>query len=191
MSTEESVDKFDLEVYRGYLKLLADIQLDPRLRAKEDASDVVQLTMLQAHKDLKNFRGRSEGELRAWLKTILTHTLINIAKKYKRQKRNVCLEVSIDQQLHKSAVRIMGELPAAQTSPSQMVMQQERAEQLADAMSHLLKDEYTAVLLKHVHDWKVAEIAEHLGRSPEAVAGLLRRGLKKLRKSMQESSKAS
>jgi DNA-directed RNA polymerase specialized sigma24 family protein len=51
----------------------------------------------------------------------------------------------------------------------------------------LLQDEYTAVMLKHVHDWKVAEIAEHLGRSPDGVAGLLRRGLKKLRSSMLEA----
>ena len=181
MSTA-STGKLDLEAYRSYLKLLAEIQMNPRLRAKEDASDVVQLTLLQAHKDLKGFRGTSEGELRAWLKTILSHTIANVAKKYKRQKRNAFIEISIDQQLQESAIRIMGELPADQTSPSQQVMQQERAEQLVDAMSHLLKDEYTAVLLKHVHDWKVAEIAEYLGRSPEAVAGLLRRGLKKLRK---------
>ena len=32
----------------------------------------------------------------------------------------------------------------------------------------------------------VADIAEHLGRSPEAVAGLLRRGLRKLPKAMHE-----
>lgn len=142
--------------------------------------------MLQAHKDLKNFRGTSEAELRAWLKTILTHTLINVTKKYKTKKRNARIEVSIDQQLQESAIRLVGELPSDQTSPSQQIMRQERAEQLADAMSHLQADQYTALLLKHVHDWKVADIAEHLGRSPEAVAGLLRRGLKKLRKTMQE-----
>jgi hypothetical protein len=54
MSTA-STGRFDLEDYRSYLKLLADIQINPRLRAKEDASDVVQLTLLQAHKDLKGF----------------------------------------------------------------------------------------------------------------------------------------
>lgn len=48
--------------------------------------------------------------------------------------------------------------------------------------ARLLEDELTAITLKHVHGWKVAEVAQHLGRSSEAVAGLLRRGLKKLRK---------
>mgnify|MGYP001818367121 FL=1 len=177
-------NKADLENYRQYLRVLADMQLDPRLRAKEDRSDIVQITLVQAYRDLDGFRGNTEGELRAWLKTILTHTLINVAKKYQAQKRDFRLERSIDQQMQESAIRIVGELPADQSSPSQNIMRQERAEKLADAMSDLLEDEYTAVMLKHVHDWKVAEIAQHMGRTPEGIAGLLRRGLKKLRRSI-------
>ena len=113
--------------------------------------------------------------------------MINLAKKYQAQKRDLRIERSIDQQMQESAIRIVGELSADQTSPSEHVVRQERAEELTDAMSLLLADECEAVMLKHVHDWKVAEIAELLGRSPEGVAGLLRRGLRKLRKSMQES----
>ncbi|WP_147868013.1 sigma-70 family RNA polymerase sigma factor [Stieleria maiorica] len=171
----------NLEQYRRYLRVLADMQLNPRLRSKEDVSDVIQSTLLRAHQDLDGFRGSTEAELRGWLKTILTHTLINLAKKYQAQKRDIRLERSIDQQLQESAIRIVGELPAEQTSPSQFLIRQERAEQLADAMATLLEDEYTAVMLKHVHGWKVADIATHIDRSSEAVAGLLRRGLKKLR----------
>ncbi|PAY19473.1 hypothetical protein CKO51_11475 [Rhodopirellula sp. SM50] len=171
----------NLEQYRRYLRVLADMQLNPRFRSKEDVSDVVQTTLLRAYQDLDGFRGSSEVELRAWLKTILTHTLINLVNKYQAQKRDIRLERSIDQQLHESALRIIGELPAKQTSPSQHLIRQERAEQLAEAMGSLLEAECTAVMLKHVHGWKVSDIAVHLGRSPEAVAGLLRRGLKKLR----------
>lgn len=183
-----SEDRINLEQYRKYLRVLADMQLNPRLRAKEDSSDIVQMTLLQAYQDLDAFRGTSEGELRGWLKTILTHTLFNLSKKYRAQKRDFRIERSIDQQMQESAIRIVGELSADQTSPSEHVMRQERAEQLADAMSLLLKDEYKAVMLKHVHDWKVAEIAESMERSPEGVAGLLRRGLKKLRRSMSEAN---
>lgn len=176
----------NIERFRGYLHVLADMQLGPRLRSKESASDVVQATMLQAHAAIADFRGTTEAELKAWLKAILSHTLVNLAKKYQTKRRDVRLERSIDQNLQDSAMRIGGELSADKTSPSAQLMRQERAEQLAEALTRLLEDEYRSVTLKHIHGWTVAEIAEQLGRTPEGVAGLLRRGLKKLRLSLQE-----
>ncbi len=178
----------NLEHYRSYLRVLADIQLGPRLRGKEDASDVVQATLLHAHAAAADFRGTTDAELKAWLKTILSNTLINLAKKYSAKKRDFRLELSIDQQLQESAMRIVGELSANNTSPSTHLIRQERAEQLAEALTNLLEDEYQAVTLKHIHGWTVAEIAEQLDRTPEGVAGLLRRGLKKLRNRMQASN---
>jgi RNA polymerase sigma-70 factor (ECF subfamily) len=176
----------DLEQYRGYLKTLADMDLNPRLRAREDVSDVVQVTLMQAHQDYAAFRGSSEAELRAWLKAILSNKLINLANYHKAGKRDHRRE--IDETLHKSAGRIVSQLSADQTSPSQNVMRQERAEQLADAMAGLLEDERTALTMMYVHASKVDEIAEYLGRTSVAVAGLLRRGKKKLRQTMEQPS---
>ena len=171
----------DLEQYRSYLKALADMQLNPRIRAKEDVSDVVQLTLMQAHQHLMSYRGASEAELRAWLKRILINRLINLSKRYTAQKRDVRRELSIDHQLEQSAARLASHLAGDQSTPSQRMMNEERGEQVAEAMATLLDDERTAVLLKHVHNFRVAEIAEYLDRTPDAIAGLLRRALKKLR----------
>ena len=68
------------------------------------------------------------------------------------------------------------------------LIKRERSEQLADALVKLLDDERTAVLLKHFHNWSVAEIAQHLGKSQTGVGGLLRRGLKKLREYLREKA---
>jgi RNA polymerase sigma-70 factor, ECF subfamily len=176
----------DLEQYRSYLKLLADLQLNPQLKVKEGASDIVQQTMLEAHRDLGGFRGKSEAELRAWLKTILTHNLLSVARHYRRDKRAAEREVSLQDQLEQSSALLHRQLVADQTSPSMKLMKQERLEQLADALLKLLEGEREAVVLKHYHNWTVAEIAQHLGRTEEAVAGLLRRGLKKLREQLVE-----
>ena len=174
-----------LEQYRSYLKLLAELQLNPRLRVKADASDLVQQTMLEAHRDLAGFRGKTDAELRAWLKMILTNNLTNAARHYGTQKRSAGREVSLEEDFEQSSAQLLGQLIADQTSPSMKLMKQELSEQLAAALLKLLEDERSAVVLKHFHNWSVAEIALSLGRTQEAVAGLLRRGLKKLRDHFQ------
>ncbi|MCA9105573.1 MAG: sigma-70 family RNA polymerase sigma factor [Planctomycetales bacterium] len=178
----------NLDEYRVYLRVLADMQLDARFRGKEDVSDVVQDTLMLAHRDLEAFRGTTELERRAWLKKILTHTISNLRKKYRTGKRDVRMERSIDQNLQDSAMILGRQIQGDLTSPSLRLMNKELGERLAEALVQLLEDERTAVMLKHIHGWKVAEIAQHMSRTPESVAGLLRRGLSKLRHAMSDSS---
>ncbi len=186
--TSPLVTPTDLEPYRNYLTLLASVQLSPRLRAKEDAADLVQMTMLEAHRDLPNYRGSTEGELLAWLKTILMRNLLNLARHYGAQKCDVRREQPLQAELEQSSARLEHFLASEQTTPSQRAVRRERAEQLSRALAELLEDERTAVIMKHFHDCSIAQIAERLGRTKEAVGGLLRRGLKKLRCSLDEEA---
>ena len=58
----------ELERHRSWLGLLARLQVEPRFRAKFDASDIVQQTLLEAVRDWPKFRGGTEAELAAWLR---------------------------------------------------------------------------------------------------------------------------
>ena len=51
-------------------------------------------------------------------------------------------------------------------------------------MTDLPADQREVVLLKHCQGLSLADIASHLGRTPAAVAGLLRRGLQQLRETL-------
>src|SRR5712692_8716718 len=121
--------------YRHYLRLLAEAQVGRHLRAKCDPSDLVQQTLLEAHRDFPCFAGNHEGELLAWMRKILAHNLYNETRRYAAQQRNAAREVSLDQLQagleHSSAV--LGRCLAAEIpSPSQAAAEREAAVRVAD-----------------------------------------------------------
>ena len=77
-----------IEGYRPYLRLLAQIQFDGRLQGKVDASDIVQETLLKAHQARDQFQGQSGPEMAAWLREILTNTLIDTVRRFTGQARD-------------------------------------------------------------------------------------------------------
>jgi RNA polymerase sigma-70 factor (ECF subfamily) len=174
----------NLNQYRGYLRALAQIEMGRRLQGKVDPSDIVQQSLLEAHLGLAALKGKTEAELVAWLRTILTRNLLNTARDFTAKKRDIRRERSLAKQIEDSSVRLEKFLASEQTSPSQRVIRGEQAERLATALAALPEDQRAAVILKHFHDWSLSEIAEHLDRTTLAVGGLLKRGLKKLREQM-------
>src|SRR3954464_4052816 len=86
-----------LEQYRNYLAVLAATQIERRLRPRVSPSDVVQETMLRAHKNFGQFRGTTEPELLAWLRQILVNNLARFVEQHVlAARRDVRREVSIE-----------------------------------------------------------------------------------------------
>jgi RNA polymerase sigma-70 factor (ECF subfamily) len=171
----------ELERYRNYLHLLARLQLDSRLQAKLDASDLVQQTLLRAHQARDQLRGQTSAEQAAWLRQILAHTLANAVRDLFRQRRDAALERSLDASLANSSARLEAWLVAEQSSPSEQVERNEQLLQMAEALATLPDVQREVLLLHHCQGWTLAQISDHLGRSRAAVASLLRRGLKQMR----------
>ncbi|MEM7455742.1 MAG: sigma-70 family RNA polymerase sigma factor [Planctomycetota bacterium] len=169
------------ERFRSYLKLLASSGLDVRLRPKLDASDIVQQTLLQAHRGYDGFRGTTDAEMLAWLRKILARNLAHAARDYHRDKRNIDLELNIHQSINASSRRLQSWLAHNDPSPSQNAQINERLIELCAAMESLPDDQREAVRLHYCDDLKLKEIAGHMERSIDSVAGLLKRGLEKLR----------
>jgi len=177
-----------LERCREYLRLLARLQLDPRLHGKLDASDVVQQTLLSAHENREQFRGRTEAEFFGWLRQILANHLAGAVRRFGAGIRDVKRERSLDAGLEESAARLDVWLAADHSSPSQRAMRHEMQLRLADALGRLPDDQRQAIELHHLKGHSVAEAAAVMGRTKMAVVGLLFRGLKKLRRLMEAPS---
>lgn len=176
----------ELERFRNYFRLLIQLRLDPRWQRKFDASDIVQQTFLEAHAKRSQFRGSSEDEWLAWVRQILAHNLADALRAAKREKRDAVRERSLDEALEASASDLGNWLAAEQSSPSHQADRHERALRLAEELAALPDAQREALVLQYWHGWTLAEIGTHLSRSPAAVAGLLKRGLKQLRQRLQE-----
>ncbi|HEX2473922.1 MAG TPA: sigma-70 family RNA polymerase sigma factor [Lacipirellulaceae bacterium] len=177
-----------LDRFRPYLRMLARLQLDDALQAKLDESDIVQQTLMEAHQSLADFRGQSDAEKAAWLQKILVRNVADEMRKYRRGKRDVRLEASIQVAMSESSARLERWLASESGTPSQRAIANEQLVALATALMKLPEDQRRAVELHHLQGLPSAMVAKRLDRSEVAVAGLLRRGLKKLRETMREDS---
>lgn len=177
MPQEENGKNWPLEPYREYLHSLARVRLEAFPQGTLGASDVVQQAFLKAQKHRHQFQGQKEVQWRAYLRRILATTLADAIGDLPREK-------AIQDSLDRSSARLEAWLAAEQSSPSQKVQREEQLLQLSDALSRLSEDERTALELRYLQEppWSLADIAKHLNRpSAKAVAGLLSRGLEKLR----------
>lgn len=177
----------DYERFRAYLRILARSQLDAKLQGKLDASDIVQQTMMQAHRAREEFRGTTDAERAAWLRQILAHTLAHARRDFQRQKRDVNRERSLECSLEQSSARFDAWLTKEQSSPGDRVSRQEQILRLAQLVDQLPEEQRTAIELRFWQEWKLEEIANHMGRTVSSVAGLIHRGLKVLRVASRDS----
>jgi RNA polymerase sigma-70 factor (ECF subfamily) len=165
--------------------LLARLYLPHRLCPKLDPSDVVQQTLLKAHANRAQFRGRGEAELAAWLRQILTNTVTDAVRHFGGAGRDAEREQSLEEALADSSSRLEAFLRADAGTPGGQAVRLEELQRLADALAELPQEQRSAVELHHLQGCAVAEVAAALGRTRASVAGLLRRGLSRLRALMQ------
>ena len=179
-ATPEKGDIKELGRYRNFLRLQA-MGIPARYRPRLESSDIVQQTLLDAHENIHQFRGKSEPEMAKWLSQMLANNISDAMRALGRQKRDISRERPLDQG-GRSSMRCAADwIASEQTSPSLVAYKAEQVVQLSEAISQLPEAQQEVIVLHHLHGRSLADVAAHIERSPSAVAGLLYRGLKALR----------
>ena len=169
-----------LELYRNYLRLLARTLLGQTLRLRLEPSDLVQETLMEAHRDFRHFAGTTEAELVAWLRRILARNLADQARWHKAERRDVRRQESLEDLLERHGQEAAHALVAGLSTPSARAQRREQAVVLADALAQLPDDYREVIVLRHLERLSFKEVAERMGRSPGAVRMLWLRALEKL-----------
>src|SRR5262249_41540733 len=150
----------------------------PGLSVKGGASDLVQDTLLRAHRGFAQFRGQTRAEWRNWLRTILVRSLAHHRRRYSlTAKRRQGREFQIDS-------RIIGTPESRDPPPSGELARREREAALMAAIDRL-PDHYRDVVIWHHRErLPFEEIGRRHDISAEAARKLWTRALGRLRQEL-------
>ena len=170
---------------RSYLNFAARARVETWLRRKVDASDLIQETMLEAHRDFDRFQGASEQEWLAWLRRILDHNAADFVRRYRMTaKRAAGREVPF-QDPDDSLRRGAAEPAADQPTPSQEFLRIDDELRVTAALAELSPDYQEVVMLRNLQRLSFNEVAERMGRTRPAVQMLWMRAIRKLQQVME------
>jgi RNA polymerase sigma-70 factor (ECF subfamily) len=169
-----------LDRYRRLLLRAAERALPQDLRAKGGASDLVQQTFLEAHRDFARFGGRTSEELLAWLRCLLQNNFANFVRYYRRRlRRQVARERPLPSETRPPGPGEERPLRVPPT-PCDDAIRGEAAERCQHAVNQLRGVRREVVRLRYVDRLSNAEIGARLGVSPEAARKILVRALREV-----------
>jgi RNA polymerase sigma-70 factor (ECF subfamily) len=187
MPTQPESTDHVLERYRAYLDCLTYIQVDPRLWRRFGWSDIVNHTLLEAYRDLATLQDLDEADRNRRLRRMLLNNLLERIEHERAEMRDYRREAYLDEALSGSSCNLQKWLAADTAGPEGRADAVERGAMLAEALSLLPQREREALILQKYHGWNLAQIAEHLGCTTGAVAGLHARALKRLRELLTDT----
>jgi RNA polymerase sigma-70 factor (ECF subfamily) len=175
-----------LELYRGDLIRASQRRLS-RIQRRCDAADIVQQTLAEVVHRFPGFAGSVEPEFSAWLNAIHRHVIENAVRVHiQAQKRSISRESTLSFNQGSASNGI--ELAADASTPSKRLMRGEKSARLAQLMDCLPERQAFALRMRFYEKLPIRSLADSLGTSELAAAGLIKRGLRTLRQRLHEYS---
>jgi RNA polymerase sigma-70 factor (ECF subfamily) len=172
---------------RNYVSVVARAQVEGWMQAKVDASDLVQQTLLEAHRSFIDFRGQTEAEWLAWLRQILAHNTTDFVRRFRgTEKRQVRRELPLHARGADGSVEFFRDPSDPGETPSQLVSRKEREVEVADAINRLSADHQEVIFLRNLQRLSFNDVALRMGRSRPAVQMLWMRALRKLQTILED-----
>jgi RNA polymerase sigma-70 factor (ECF subfamily) len=164
-------------------------KLPARLRSTQAVEDILQLTFFQAVRDIDRFKPRPGATFGDWLARIADNRLYDAIKQHDRRKHGGDLRRILDDVRADGSVLSLGEwIAAGDSSPGSVAARGEALQALQVALAALPNDQRTAIQMHLLEGQPLEETAAVLGRTPDAVRGLVHRGKQALLASMGRAS---
>jgi RNA polymerase sigma-70 factor (ECF subfamily) len=170
--------------HRPYLRRLVELRLDPRLRSRVDASDVVQEAQMEAARRLEGYLQQPPMPFRLWLRQLAYDRLLMLRRFHVgAARRSVGREVALPE---RSSLLLAEQLLANGSTPSQRVSREELAARVRRAVARLPAADREILLMRTFEDLSYEEVAFLLNLDAAAARKRHGRALLRLHQSLSE-----
>ena len=172
-----------LEEHRRRLLKMVHMRMDPRLKARVSASDVLQEAWLEVDDRIGDYLEEPKLPFFLWLRILTAQRLIRLQRKHiGAKKRDVRRQSPIAGGAMPAAtsVAMIGELAARGTTPTQALARGERKALLAVALDGMKEEDRAVLVLRHFEELSNEESALELGITPAAASKRYIRALRRL-----------
>ncbi|MBN1420633.1 MAG: sigma-70 family RNA polymerase sigma factor [Planctomycetes bacterium] len=150
---------------RADLEAVIRSRLGPALRGEIQEEDILQEVSLRAFRGLGMFRAQDSTAFLRWLVRIAVNVIREMARRHRRH----------------VIVPLTGDAPGRDLTQSGSMRRNERFDRLQGSLNALSPEHREVILLSRIERLPLKVVAERMGRSPDAVAHLLARALRKLK----------
>lgn len=173
------------DYYRDRLKRMVIIRMDPRLRNRLDASDILQEAYIELSRRLPEYARQQKLPFFLWLRMMTGQRLTLAHREHLgAAKRNAAREVHlVDGRMPEaSTVYLTEQLMATISSPSEQVVRQELQAKVQDLLDSMELHDREILVLRHFEEMTIRECALALELTETAASSRYIRALRRIHK---------
>jgi RNA polymerase sigma-70 factor (ECF subfamily) len=173
-----------LQRHRDALRRIVELRLDPALRRRLDASDIVQDVLIEANRRLPDYLEKPAMPFRLWLRQMAKDRMIDAHRRHR-----VAARRSLDREQpavapaarDQSTLDLLGQLADRELTPAAEATWQELKRRFEAAVAELDDQDREIVMMRHFEQLSNSEVALALDLTPPAASMRYLRAMRRLR----------
>ena len=177
-----------LEDFRVRIARMLTVRMDPRLRGRLDASDVIQDTFIEVQQRIGDYRRRRDMPFFLWVRFLAGQKLAQMHRKHlgasQRDARRELPDV-LKKVPGATTATLAGALMSSGVTPSEVAMRMEDEQRLIHVLDELRELDRDVLALRHFEGLSNLEVAQLLGIEPSAASRRYVRALARLQEKLR------
>ncbi len=177
-----------LEEFRGRISRMLAVRMNPRLRGRLDASDVIQDTFMEVHSRLDEYRERNNMPFFLWVRFLAGQKLTQMHRRHlgagQRDARRE-LPDALRSMPGATTATLAGCLMSSGITPSEVAMRLEDEERLVEVLDGMRELDREVLALRHFEGLSNLEVAALLEIEPSAASRRYVRALARMQEKLR------